>query len=194
MVSQNVSMIRIGLGCMSLSLEGRPERGKSVRFLKQSYDEGVRFFDTADCYGLGSVREVGHNEKLLAEAFLKGRSRRKGALVATKGGVIFDGQVWRPDGSAKHLKTACEASLKRLDCEQIFLYQLHRIDPRVALSESIETLADFQRRGWVKHLGVSNLTLEQLKMALRVVPIYSVQNQFNLFSDATEQRKILQFC
>ena len=133
---------------------------------------GVDFIDTADSYG----PEV--SETLIAEAL---HPYPAGLVIATKGGLIRPApQAWDPDGRPEHLRRALEGSLKRLRLDCIDLYQLHAPDPAVPYAESIGALADLQRAGKIRHIGISNVSVAQLEEARRSVPIVSVQNEYNL--------------
>jgi pyridoxine 4-dehydrogenase len=135
-----------------------------VRFLS--------FIDTADSYGPGV------SEELIAEALAP---YRDGLVIATKGGLTRpEPSEWRRDGRPAHLRAACEASLKRLRTDRIDLYQLHSPDPRVPLEDSIGALIELQREGKIRHIGVSNVEVDELALARRVATIVSVQNRYNL--------------
>jgi pyridoxine 4-dehydrogenase len=133
---------------------------------------GVNLIDTADSYG----PEV--SEELIAEALYP---YPEDLLIATKGGLLRTGPGrWPADGRPEHLREACEGSLRRLRVEAIDLYQHHRPDPRVPYEESIGALKQLQDAGKIRHIGVSNVSVEQLETARRIVEIVSVQNRFNL--------------
>ena len=168
----------IGLGAMPLSIVGRPDRARALRTLRCALDAGVRLIDTADAYSLGGT-DVGHNERLVAEALRSWGRQRDEVLVATKGGHVRPGGAWLLDGRPEHLRAACEASLRALDVDVIDLYQFHRPDPAVPFGESVGALAELQRAGKVRMVGVSNVTVRQIDEARGIVPITSVQNQFS---------------
>ncbi len=167
----------IGLGAMPMSLSGRPEEAQAIRAIHAALDAGVQLIDTADAYALDAA-DVGHNERLVAKA-LKGR--RDDVIVATKGGHTrgADG-AWALDGSPQYLRAACEASLRALETDVIDLYQLHRPDPEVPYAESIGALAELQREGKVRWLGISNAHVSQIDEARAIVEIVAVQNQLSL--------------
>jgi aryl-alcohol dehydrogenase-like predicted oxidoreductase len=169
----------IGLGAMPMSTEDRPPRDQAVRTVHAALDAGVTLIDTADAY-CSSAADVGHNERLVGEAVAAYAGDRDAVLVATKGGHtrLGDGS-WGLDGRPEHLRRACEASLSALGVEAIGLYQLHRPDPAVPVPESVGALADLQREGKVRLVGVSNLNEEQIHQALEVADIVSVQNEFS---------------
>ncbi len=166
----------IGLGGMPMSLAGRPEEARSIRAIHAALDAGVNLIDTADAYAQDDT-EVGHNERLIAKAL---RGRRDGVIVATKGGHIRPGGSWAIDSSPRHLREACEASLKALETDRIDLYQLHRPDSDVPYAESIGALKELQDEGKVRWVGVSNANTDQIEEARSIVEIVSVQNQLSL--------------
>jgi pyridoxine 4-dehydrogenase len=178
---------RMGFGAMRITghgIWGEPaDRGESLRVLRRAVELGVNFIDTADAYG----PEV--SENLIAEAL----HPYDGVVVATKGGLLRDGPGrWTPDCSPRHLREACDASLKRLGVERIDLYQLHTVDRRVALEDSVGTLAELRQTGKIKHIGLSNVDVRQLARAEEIVEIVSVQNRYNLADRASE--KVLNEC
>lgn len=166
----------IGLGCMPLSVAGRPDAARARRTIHAALDAGVRLLDTADAYALDEA-DVGHGERLIAAAL---RGRADDVIVATKGGHVRRGTAWELDGTPRHLRAACEASLRNLGRAAIDLYQLHRPDPRVPFAESVGALADLRDAGKVIHVGLSNVTAAQLEEAERIVPIAAVQNELSL--------------
>jgi aryl-alcohol dehydrogenase-like predicted oxidoreductase len=108
-------------------------------------------------------------------------------VIATKGGLTRPRrESWTPDGRPEHLRAACEGSLRRLKLERIDLYQLHAPDPRVPLAESVGALADLQAAGKIRHVGLSNVSVDELRRARRIVPVVSVQNRFNLSDRSSE--------
>jgi aryl-alcohol dehydrogenase-like predicted oxidoreductase len=176
----NVQVSAIGLGGMPMSIEGRPERERSVRTIHAALDAGITLIDTADSYHL-YADEVGHNEALIAEAL---RSHGGGAevLVATKGGHLRPGDgSWTINGSPEYLKAACDASLKRLGVDAIGLYQHHRPDPRVPYADSIGAIRDLLDAGKIRMAGVSNANPDQIRQANEILGgrLVSVQNQFS---------------
>jgi aryl-alcohol dehydrogenase-like predicted oxidoreductase len=166
----------IGLGGMPMSLSGRPQEEQSIRAIHAALDAGVNLIDTADSYCIDET-EYGHNERLIAKAL---RGRRDGVIVATKGGHIRPGGAWEVDGSPRHLREACERSLRALDTDRIDLYQFHRPDPEVPYAESIGAIKDLQDEGKVRWIGISNATVEQIDEARSIAEVVSVQNQLSL--------------
>jgi len=171
----------IGLGGMPMSIEGRPEESRSIATIHAALDAGITLIDTADAYHLGGG-EVGHNESLIARSLASYGGDISGVLVATKGGHLRPGDgSWTLDGSPKHLRAACEASLRRLGVEAIGLYQLHRPDPTVPYEESIGALADLLDAGKARMAGISNADPDQIRTARRILGrrLASVQNQYS---------------
>jgi pyridoxine 4-dehydrogenase len=172
----DLTVHRMGFGAMRLTgagIWGEPkDAAEALRVLRRAVELGVNFIDTADAYG----PEV--SERLIAEAL---HPYPRGLVIATKGGLVRPGpSEWVPDGRPAHLREACEASLKRLKLSRIDLYQFHRIDPKVPLEDSIGELGRLQQEGKIRHVGVSNFSVEELARARRVVPIVSVQNRYNV--------------
>lgn len=175
LIGGDLEVERLGYGCMRLcgpGIMGWPDdRDTALAVLRRAVELGVDFFDTSDAYG----PEV--NELQLAEAL----HPYDGITVATKGGLLrtADG-AWPTDGRPEHLRSACEASLRRLRVETIDLYQFHRPDPAVPFADSVGTLRALQDEGKVRHVGLSNVTVAQLAEAREIVEIVSVQNLYNL--------------
>jgi aryl-alcohol dehydrogenase-like predicted oxidoreductase len=166
---------RLGFGAMRITGEGiwGPPRDhdESIRVLRRAVELGATLIDTADSYG----PEV--SEELIAEALAP---YADGVVIATKGGLLRPGPgEWVPDGRPEHLREACEGSLRRLRLERIDVYQLHRPDPKVPFEESVGTLKELRDEGKIRHVGLSNVSVEELERAERIVPIVSVQNMYN---------------
>ena len=181
MPSRRIGGVRVGavgLGAMPMSLAGRPDEARSLRTIHAALDAGVTLIDTADAYCLGES-EVGHNERLVAKALASWPGGRDGVLVATKGGHTRPGREWGLDGRPEHLRQACEASLRALGVEAIGLYQLHRPDPKVPFAESVGALAELRAAGKVRMVGLSNVSVDQIELARRIVEVASVQNEFS---------------
>lgn len=169
----------IGLGAMPMSLAGRPERSQAIATIHAALDCGITLIDTADAYCTGAD-DVGHNERLVAEALRTWDGDRAAVLVATKGGHVRppDGS-WQVDGRPEHLHRACDASLRALGVDAIDLYQFHRPDPSVPFAESVGALAELLALGKIRMAGLSNVTVAQIDEALTIVPVAAVQNQFS---------------
>ena len=187
-VGGDLTVNRLGFGAMRITGQGvwgdPPDRDKAIATLRRAVGLGVNFIDTADSYG----PEV--SESLIAEALYP---YPDDLVIATKGGLDRPGpNRWTPNGHPAHLRSSCEGSLRRLRLEQIPLYQLHRPDPNVPYAESVGTLAELQKEGKIRHVGVSNVTEQQLREAQRVVPIVSVQNRYNVTDRSSQQ--VLDLC
>jgi pyridoxine 4-dehydrogenase len=175
-IGGDLTVNRLGFGAMRITGRGiwgePPSREEAIATLRRVVELGVNFIDTADSYGPHV------SEELIAEALYP---YPDDLVIATKGGLVRPGpNRWDPDGRPEHLREACEGSLRRLRLEQIPLYQFHRPDPAVPLAESIGAIAELKNEGKIRHVGVSNVTENQLREAQRIVPIVSVQNRYNV--------------
>ena len=175
-IGGDLEVSRLGFGAMRLcgpGILGWPDdRENALRVLRRAVELGVNLIDTADAYG----PEV--SELLIAEAL---HPYPDGLVVATKGGVVRtqDG-AWSRDGRPEHIREACGGSLRRLRLERIDLYQLHGPDPDVQFEETVGALAALQAEGKVRHVGLSNVSVQLLRRAQALVPVVSVQNRFSL--------------
>ena len=170
----------VGLGCMGMSeFYGEGDREQSIRTIRRALELGVTLFDTADMYGQGE------NERLLAEALGADRDR---VVVATKFGMVRDeaGSFTGVDGSPEYARRACEASLSRLGTETIDLLQLHRVDPRTPIEETVGAMRELVEAGKVRLLGLSEVSAEELRRAAATAPIASVQSEYSLLERAIE--------
>jgi aryl-alcohol dehydrogenase-like predicted oxidoreductase len=183
----------VGFGGMHLSIQGRPSETQGVEVIQAALDAGATLIDTADAYCLDD-RDVGHNERLIARALATRPGDRSQVLVATKGGVIRTGGRWDTDGSPAHLLAACDASLRALGVERIDLYQLHAPDPAVPFEKSVEALAQLRRDGRIRWVGLSNVSVVQIRAAESIVPITAVQNRLNPFFREALTDGVLQYC
>jgi len=179
---------RLGFGAMRVcgpDIWGPPkDRAAAKKVLVRAVELGHNFIDTADSYG----PEI--DETLIAEAL---HPYPRDLVIGTKGGLVRPRrQAWDPDGRPEHLRKALEGSLKRLKLERIDLYQFHAPDPKVPYAESLGALAQMQRAGKIRHLGVSNVSVQQLEEARRIAPIVSVQNAYNLGDRSSED--VLKAC
>jgi len=179
---------RMGFGAMRITGQGiwgdPPDRGKAHAVLRRAVELGVNLIDTADSYG----PEV--SEKIIAEAL---HPYPAGLVIATKGGLTRSGPgQWHRNGRPAHLRKACEGSLKRLRVERIDIYQLHAVDPAVPMEDSLGELIRLRTEGKIRHVGLSNVSAEQLARARKLVPIVSVQNRYNLADRASEE--VLEIC
>jgi pyridoxine 4-dehydrogenase len=167
---------RLGFGAMRITgpgVWGPPrDEGETIALLRRAVDKGVTFIDTADSYGPGV------SETLIAKAL---HPYPAGLVIASKGGFTRPGPgSWAVDSRPEHLRRVCEGSLKRLRLDRIELYQLHAVDHRVAIEESIGALVDLKSEGKIRHIGVSNVSAAELSRARQVAEIVSVQNSYNL--------------
>lgn len=188
-IGDELRVNRLGYGAMRLT--GQPgnfgpysdwEGGQKL--LRRAVELGINFIDTAEAYG------PGFNEELIASAL---HPYPQGVVIATKGGINKPApDDIRADGRPENLRRGCEASLQRLRVDQIDLYQLHRPDPTVPLAESVEMLATLKEEGKIRHVGLSNVTSEQIEQARRIVPIASVQNRFGISERNNED--VLDYC
>jgi pyridoxine 4-dehydrogenase len=175
-VGGDLTVNRLGFGAMRITGTGiwgePPSREQAIATLRRVVELGVNFIDTADSYG-PSV-----SEELIAEAL---HPYPDDLVIATKGGLVRPGpNRWNADGHPAHLRQACEGSLRRLKLEQIPLYQLHRVDPDVPLAESLGAIAELKNEGKIRHVGVSNVSEDELREAQQILPVVSVQNRFNV--------------
>ena len=167
---------RLGFGAMRLTGEmiwgWPPDRENALKVLRRAIDLGVNLIDTADAYGPET------DELLIAEALYP---YPKGLVIATKGGQIRPGPTqWVPKGDPEYLKQCVDKSLKRLKLQRIDLYQLHRVDPKVPMEDSLGALKEMQSAGKIRYIGLSELSPEQVERARKIVPIVTVQNRYNI--------------
>jgi pyridoxine 4-dehydrogenase len=184
----DLTVKRLGYGAMRITgpgIWGEPkDRNEARKVLQRALELGVNFIDTADAYG----PEV--SENIIAEALYP---YRKDLVIATKSGFTRSGpNKWAVDGRPDYLRQCVEMSLRRLKLERIDLYQLHRIDPKVPVEESLGALKEFQDAGKIRHIGLSEVSPAEIEQANKTVKIVSVQNQYNL-SDR-QHEKALKYC
>jgi len=188
-IANDLLVNRIGYGAMRLT--GQPgnfgaylDWNGGKHLLQRAVELGVNFIDTAEAYG------PGFNEELIADALYP---YPENLVIATKGGINKPApDLIQTDGRPENLRRGCEASLQRLRIEQIALYQLHRPDPNVPFTESVGMLATLQQEGKIRHVGLSNVTIEQLQAANEITAIASVQNRFSIAERTYED--LLNYC
>jgi aryl-alcohol dehydrogenase-like predicted oxidoreductase len=183
---------RIGLGAMPLSIQGRPERERALHVVQNAVRRGVTFIDTADVYCLNET-EAGHNERLIREA-LDGIGASGDVVVATKGGLVRPDGRWENDAHPRQLRRAVERSLRALAVECIDVYQLHAPDPRIPFEDSVGEISRFCEEGKVHAVGLSNVSLDEIRLARDIVEITSVQNRFNPWDRDAERDGVIQYC
>ncbi|MGZ3629158.1 MAG: aldo/keto reductase [Ktedonobacteraceae bacterium] len=181
-VGGDLNVYRLGFGAMRLTgpgIWGPPtDKLQAIALLRRALELGINLIDTADSYG----PEV--SELLIAEALYP---YPKELVIATKGGLVRPGpNQWVPDGRPQHLREALEGSLRRLRLDHIDLYQFHRPDPKVPFEDSIAEFAKMKQEGKIRHVGLSNVTIDELARAQEIVPIVTVQNHYNLAGRASE--------
>jgi pyridoxine 4-dehydrogenase len=187
-IGGDLEVNRLGFGAMRITGEGiwgwPPDRANAVKVLKRAVDLGVNLIDTADAYGPET------SELLIAEAL---HPYPKGLVIATKGGLTRPGPgSWEPNGRPDYLKSCVDKSLKRLQLDRIDLYQLHRIDRKVPVEDSLGALKEAQQAGKIRHIGLSEVSPEEIERARNVVPIVSIQNRYNF--DDLKWENALAFC
>ncbi len=179
---------RLGFGAMRITGEGiwgwPPDRENALKVLRRAVELGVNLIDTAGAYGPET------SELLITEAL---HPYPKGLVIATKGGLTRPGPgSWVPNGRPEHLKQAVDGSLKRLRLDRIDLYQLHTVDRKVPMEASLGALKEMQDVGKIRHVGLSNVDPEEIERARKVLPIVSVQNQYNIENRKSEN--VLVYC
>jgi aryl-alcohol dehydrogenase-like predicted oxidoreductase len=187
-IGGELTVNRMGFGAMRLTgpgVWGEPrDPDECRRVLRHAVDLDVNFIDTADSYGPHV------SERLIAEAL---HPYPDDLVIATKGGLTRSGpDQWHADGRPEHLRDACEGSLARLRLERIDVYQLHRVDPKVPLEESVGALVELRDEGKIRHIGLSNVSVAQLHRAQEMTPIVSVQNRYSLADRGAED--VLEEC
>ncbi|HEY3757395.1 MAG TPA: aldo/keto reductase [Opitutaceae bacterium] len=187
-IGDDLTVHRMGFGAMRLTgkgIWGEPKDPAEVRkVLHRLIDLGVNFIDTADSYG----PEV--SERLIAEAL---HPYPKGLVIATKGGLTRQGpEEWKPVGRPEYLQQCVELSLRRLKIDRIDLYQLHRFDPKVPPAESLGVLKELQAAGKIRHIGLSEVNVEEIRRSQKQVKVASVQNRYNATDRVHED--VVEFC
>lgn len=176
-IGGDLSIYRLGFGAMRITGDGiwgpPRDRAEAIRVLRRTVELGINFIDTADSYGPYI------SEELIAEAL---HPYPDGLVIATKGGLLRTGpNQWPVDASARHLRDAFEGSLRRLKVDRIDLYQLHRIDPKVPLDETIGFLQEMKDQGKIRHIGLSEVTIDQAEKVSTMLDFVTIQNRYNLY-------------
>ena len=187
-IGGDLEVNRMGYGAMRITGEGiwgpPKDHDESIQVLKKAVELGVNFIDTADSYGPYI------SEELIAEALYP---YPKGVVIATKGGLLRTGpNQWPVNAHPDHLQEALEGSLKRLKLDKIDLYQLHRVDPNVPFDQTFKFLQKIQEQGLVKHIGLSEVSVEQIKQAQDYIKVVSVQNMYSV--DNRKWEAELEYC
>jgi aryl-alcohol dehydrogenase-like predicted oxidoreductase len=184
----------VGFGGWPLSdSPARPSEAEAMRVIHAALDGGATLIDTADAYCLHQG-EVGHNERLVAKALASWSGPRDEVVVATKGGYVRPDGRWENNARPEHLRQACDLSLRALGVERIDLYQLHGPDPAVSLAESVGMMAELQRAGKVRWLGLSNVSVEEIVLAREQIEVVSVQNRLNPFFREAGRDGVVAYC
>jgi aryl-alcohol dehydrogenase-like predicted oxidoreductase len=187
-IGGDLRVVRLGFGAMRVTgpgIWGPPlNREEAVRTLRRVPELGINFIDTADSYGPFV------SEELIAEVLVP---YPPGMVIATKGGIVRHGpEVWLQVGRPEYLKQCVVMSLRRLKQDRLELWQLHRIDPKVPRNEQFEALAEMQREGLIRHLGLSEVSVEEIRAAREYFPVVTVQNLYNLVNRQSET--VLDYC
>src|SRR6266702_1982963 len=187
-IGGDLTVYRLGFGTMRLTgpgIWGPPaDKQEAIAVLRRALELGVNLLDTADSYGPGV------SESLIAEALYP---YPKDLVIATKGGLLRTGpNQWPADGRPEHLREALEGSLRRLRLDHIDIYQFHRPDPKVPFEVSVGEFAKMRDEGKIRHVGLSNVTIDQLARAQKIVPIVTVQTHYNM--TAAESEEMIDFC
>lgn len=183
----------IGFGAMNLSLAGRAPDDELVNVIHAALDAGVTLIDTADSYCIDEA-DFHHNETVIRKALDARPGSRDGVFVATKAGYRRPGGAWVLDGSPGHIRKTIDDSLHALGVEQIDLLQLHSVDPNVPLETTMEAVAEARHAGKARLIGLSNVSVDQIDRASKIVEIVSVQNEYSPFVLKPEQDGVLDAC
>ena len=188
LIGDDLRVTRLGYGAMRITgdgIWGEPaDRPEAIRVLRRAVELGINFIDTADSYGPHV------SEEIIAEALYPYPAN---LVIATKGGFERSGpNKWTENGKPEHLRAACEGSLRRLRLDRIDLYQLHRIDPKVPADDQLGTLKDLQAEGKIKHIGLSEVSVQQIQHAQPIVRVASVQNRYSMTDRGSED--VLEYC
>jgi aryl-alcohol dehydrogenase-like predicted oxidoreductase len=184
----------VGYGGMHLSItDARPPEAESIAVIHAALDAGVTLIDTADVYSFDHT-DIGHNERLIAKALATWRGDPGSVVVATKGGLVRPDARWERDARPVQLRQAVERSLHALGVEQLALYQLHAPDPNVPLAESVGELERLRGEGKIRWVGLSNVSVAEIRAARAIVPITTVQNRLNPFFREALTDGVVRYC
>ena len=188
LIGNDLRVTRLGFGAMRITGDGvwgePADRAEAIRVLRRAVELGINFIDTADSYGPHV------SEEIIAQAL---HPYPANLVIATKAGFDRPGpNRWVENGKPEHLRSACDGSLRRLRLDRIDLYQLHRIDPKVPAEDQLGTLKDLQAQGKIKHIGLSEVSVKQIRDAQTIVPIVSVQNRYSVADRGSED--VLEYC
>jgi aryl-alcohol dehydrogenase-like predicted oxidoreductase/adenylate kinase family enzyme len=183
----------IGLGCMRLSTSRERDDQRGISVIRAALDAGITWLDTADSYAHDEA-DRGHNERLISRVLTDWGGDRSSITVATKGGLRRPNADWVPDGRAKYLREACDASRRALGVETIDLYQLHVVDPKTPLATSARALAKLRDDGWIRDVGLCNVTVSQIREAQAIVPVAAVQVSLGPLDDENLRNGVAEFC
>ncbi len=183
----------IGLGGMPLSLDERPSESAAISVIHSSLDAGVTLIDTADVYCIDD-NDIGHNERLIAKALSSWPGSPDSVIVATKGGLTRPQGRWDTNGHPDHLRAACDRSLKALGVDRIDLYQLHAPDMNVPFDESVGALADMQRDGKIRWIGLSNVSVDDINEAESQIDVATVQNRLSPYFREALVDGVVEYC
>jgi aryl-alcohol dehydrogenase-like predicted oxidoreductase len=187
-IGGDLEVRRLGFGAMRITGDGvwgpPADRARAIAVVKRAVELGVQLIDTADSYGPNV------SEELIAEALLP---YPEGLVIATKAGLTRSGpHEWHPKADPEYIKRCCDGSRERLGLHRIDLYQLHAPDPAVPYEESIRAFEELREDGFVRHIGLSNVTVDHIRRALEIVPVATVQNRYSLDDRVCED--VLDFC
>jgi aryl-alcohol dehydrogenase-like predicted oxidoreductase len=178
---------------MRLSTATDRDDARSIAVIQAALDAGASLLDTSDAY-CHDDRETGHNERLIASALASWNGDRSRIEIATKGGLRRPGGKWANDAKAKSLRAACDASRRALGVDIIDLYQLHAVDPKTPFETSVRALAALKDDGWIRRIGLCNVTVTQIEAARQLTEISTVQASLSPFDDENLRNGVAEFC
>ncbi len=188
-----ITVNAIGLGGMPMSISGRPDEVQSIATIHAALDAGIDFIDTANVYCIDD-NDIGHNERLIMKAIRSYGSKKDNIIVATKGGLTRPQGRWELNNSPDFLRKSCEKSLQDMGVDNIVLYQLHAPGNKNQFAAAVEEMAKLQKEGKIQHIGLSNVDTDEIKAAMKIATITSVQNRCNLFEHGDIDDGLVEFC